>query len=454
MDPSEPRWRLNSSFSPPPSRRWDPERRYNLHQADGLPCRPNESMNEPILYGSSLGSRSGQFGSDRNHHHSVSDGALSYMGSPADSLPPPRWTPSVQRFDLGEFSTPAGGARPETSSCPRSTERHFTGSNSIGSASPFSESSQWVPSAPASASSSKHQPPIFFPQRSYLGRRSFMSKPVYPLVFRNPVSEAGSASSVIPEPSNAGRTTPSDDSHASPAWPDNLNSPDIKFHKALTELQKMEASPDPNSSFRRDGFRWSNASSYDFGYDGESIDIATDHAGLDSQRYSYPNGVNNSLRYQKCGLCERMLWQKSPWSSTRIVRNGDMPIAGVLPCRHVYHADCLEETTPKGQIHDPPCPLCTRPGNIDGSGSVSFSEPLQVALRSIRRSHSGTTGNAGVGMSGSLIPRERSFRSRLKKQLSLRGKIGKDFFGAGRVFRRVGSSSKNPRDDRGDQLKK
>jgi hypothetical protein len=217
----------------------------------------------------------------------------------------------------------------------------------------------------------------------------------------------------------------------------------------------METSPDPNSSFRRDGFRWSNASSYDFGYDGESVDIATDHAGLDSQRYFYPNGVSNSLRYQKCGLCDRMLWQKSPWSSTRIVRNGDMPIAGVLPCRHVYHADCLEETTPKGQSHDPPCPLCTHPVNPDGSGLVSFSEPLQVALRSIPRSHSGgTAGNAGVGTSSSLIPRERSFRSRLKKQLSLRGKIGKDFFGASRVFRRVGSSSKNPRDDRGDQLKK
>jgi hypothetical protein len=83
--------------------------RYNLHQADRLPRRPNESINEPVLYGSSLGSRSGQFGSDRNHHHSVSDGALSYMGSPAESLPPARWTPSVQRFDLGEFSTPAGG---------------------------------------------------------------------------------------------------------------------------------------------------------------------------------------------------------------------------------------------------------------------------------------------------------------------------------------------------------
>lgn len=47
--------------------------------------------------------------SDLNHHHSVSDGALSYSGSPSDFLQARRWTPCVHRYDLGEFSTPAGG---------------------------------------------------------------------------------------------------------------------------------------------------------------------------------------------------------------------------------------------------------------------------------------------------------------------------------------------------------
>jgi hypothetical protein len=110
MDPTEPRWRINSSFSPPTSRRWDCR-----YSSDGLPHRVHDAPHDHPPYVSSLSSHSkgsrSAFGSDQylNHHHSVSDGALSYFGSPADSLQAPRWTPSLQRFDLGEFSTPAGG---------------------------------------------------------------------------------------------------------------------------------------------------------------------------------------------------------------------------------------------------------------------------------------------------------------------------------------------------------
>ncbi|CAN6484532.1 unnamed protein product [Victoria cruziana] len=63
----------------------------------------------------------------------------------------------------------------------------------------------------------------------------------------------------------------------------------------------------------------------------------------------------------RCGICERLLSQRSPWSSVRIVRSGDMPVAGVLSCSHIYHAECLEHNTPKMQKHDPPCPLCGKP---------------------------------------------------------------------------------------------
>ncbi|GJN31348.1 hypothetical protein PR202_gb19737 [Eleusine coracana subsp. coracana] len=110
MDPTEPRWRINSSFSPPTSRRWDCR-----YSSDGLPHRVHDAPHDHPPYVSSLSSHSkgsrSAFGSDQylNHHHSVSDGALSYFGSPADSLQAPRWTPSLQRFDLGEFSTPTAG---------------------------------------------------------------------------------------------------------------------------------------------------------------------------------------------------------------------------------------------------------------------------------------------------------------------------------------------------------
>jgi len=442
MDPTEPRWRINSSFSPPTSRRWDCR-----YSSDGLPHRVHDAPHDHPPYVSSLSSHSkgsrSAFGSDQylNHHHSVSDGAFSYFGSPADSLQAPRWTPSLQRFDLGEFSTPAGGSRPETSDYPQSSERPLTATSSFSSASPFSESSQL-------ASSSSKQPAPYLP-RNHMGRRSFMSKPVYPLVFRNPVSESEACRML--EVTNAGRATPSDDSQASPLWRRSLASPELKFHNALNELGKMEASPEPNTSSRREGFRWSNASSYDFGYDGDAIDIS-DHISIESQR-----SPTSSVRFLKCGLCERFLRQKSPWTSNRIVRNADMPVAAVLPCRHAFHADCLEESTPKTEVHDPPCPLCTRA--TEDEGHVSFSEPLHVALRSARSRNLSLGSGAGGSSSSAnppcsdrglkrnhsaIVPRRGSgsslFRNRFKKQFPFKARIGKELFG-GRVFNRVGSSS-------------
>ncbi|XP_010236114.1 uncharacterized protein LOC100830430 isoform X2 [Brachypodium distachyon] len=444
MDPTEPRWRMNSSFSPPVSRGWD-----CMYSSDGLPQGTLDAPHDHPPYVSSISSHSkgsrSAFGSDQylNHHHSVSDGALSYFGSPVDSFQAPRWTPSLQRFDLGEFSTPAGGPEPESSDYPQSSE--LTAVSSFSSASPFSESSQL-------ASSSKRTGSHL--ARNHLGRRSFMSKPVYPLVFRNPVSEA--ETSGMPEASNAGRTTPSDDSRASPVWRRSLASPELKFHDTLSELRKMEASPEPNTSSRREGFRWSSASSYDFGYDGDAIDIS-DHISIDSQR-----SPTSSTSFLKCGLCERFLRQKSPWSSNRIVRNTNMPVAAVLPCRHVFHADCLEESTPKSEVHEPPCPLCVRA--TDNEGCVSFSEPLHLALRSARRNHGirfpsgGTGGSSSADPSRSdhvlkrnqsaLVPRRSGslFRNRFKKQFPFKGRIGKDLF-SGRVFRKVGSSSSSGQQD-------
>ena len=327
-------------------------------------------------------------------------------------------------------------------------QRQLTAVSSFSSASPFSESSQL-------ASSSK--PPYLHLPRNHLGRRSFMSKPVYPLVFRNPVSEA--EASGMPEASNIGRTTPSDDS---PVWRRSLASPELKFHNALSEFRKVEASPEPNTSSRREGFRWSNASSYDFGYDGDAIDIS-DHISAESQR-----SPTSSVRFLKCGLCERFLRQKSPWTSNRIVQNSDMPVAAVLPCRHVFHADCLEESTPKSQVHEPPCPLCTR--GTDDEGCVSFSEPLHVALRSARRNQGNSFSLGGSGGSTSANPsrsdhglkRNQSalvarrsgtmFRNRFKKQFSFKGRFGKDLFG-GRVFKKVGSSSSSGQQDDRQQPK-
>lgn len=431
MDPGEPRWRVNSSFSPPLSRRWDCRDR-----SDGL---SQETPAAP-LYGSSLSSHSkgsrSVMSSDQyaNHHHSVSDGALSYFESPSNNFQGSRWTPPVQRYDLGEFSTPAGGARIDSSASPQSSEQQFTArvsstTHSLFSPSPLAESSRW-------ASSSKQA--TFLPSRNFPGRRSFMSTPVYPLVFHNPVSDG--ESSGIAGTSSSHRMIPSDHSRNSPPWTESTFNPDLKFHKTLSDLQKVGVSPETDANSRRDGIRWSNGSSYDFGFDGDALDIA-EHINVEN-----PRSPNCSVRHQKCGLCYRLLWQKSPWSSHRIVRNSDLPITGVLPCGHVFHADCLEETTPKSLVQEPPCPLCLNLIRLEGP--TSLSEPLQVPLRTPRRIMrvSSTSNHAGSSSNRNDIDLRRnpsqplrgssSIRSRLRKRLSFKVKISRDLFGA-KIFRKI-----------------
>lgn len=438
MDHNEPQWRTNSSFSPPLPRRWD---------CRFQPDRTHHVTNEVPINGSSAsshsrGSRSGLSRQQYpNHHHSVSDGALSYFGSPSDNPQAPRWTPPIQRYDLGEFSTPSRGIGSESFVYRPCNEQQFragfpsVSSSSLGSPSPLSESGRW-------ASTSK-QPNLFPPPN----RRSFMSKPVYPLVFRNPVSDGEPFG--VPGPSTGSRM-----SHHRSTF-----SPDLKLRKSLTQLQKTEASPEADtSSSRREGFRWSNASSSDFWFDGDSIDIM-EHIGLETLRSPH----SKSASQHKCGLCQRPLWQKSPWCSHRMVRSADMPAVGVLPCCHIFHAECLEEITPKSQVHEPPCPVCQKAAGNEAA--ISFSEPLQVALRSARRLKGANTATDPYASSSSTNldcdegntrrnqsptatgSGSSSLKSHLKKRFSFKGKTGRDLFGAKLVGSGVSSSSSLLRDD-------
>ncbi|XWS58477.1 hypothetical protein CRYUN_Cryun08bG0037500 [Craigia yunnanensis] len=437
MDRDEPYWRTNSSFSPPPSRIWD----CRLH-SDDLP----HGSHGAGLHGSSISSNSrGSSQGHVNHHHSVSDVALSYSGRPPDSAQVARWTSLIQRFNPEELPAPnVGGAMPQKSWFPRSTERRYAAkataaSPSFGSPSSLSESSCWE-------STSKQ--PFSFPNRNFSDRRSYMTKAVYPLVFRNPVSDSeGFGDADI---NSISKLTPSDD-HFSPFhWHETSSSVEHKFHKTLSELQRSEASSDPSASSRREGFRWSSASSYGLGLDGEKFDMAE---RVDIESLRSPIGP---VVHHKCGVCGQLLWQKSPWSSHRIIRGGDMPTAGVLPCTHVFHAECLEQVTPKSQIHDPPCPLCLKMiGALEESASVS--EPLQVALRSLRRSRGAMISEDQEDDEVSNHIKEKlrrnwplpaprwndsgsSIKNHLKKHFTFKGKVSKDIFST-KVFQRTKSSS-------------
>lgn len=73
---------------------------------------------------------------------------------------------------------------------------------------------------------------------------------------------------------------------------------------------------------------------------------------------------------QTCGICSKLLKEKSPWSAQKILSTSDLPIAGVLFCGHAYHADCLESYTSEIDMYDPSCPVCTN------NGETSALKPL------------------------------------------------------------------------------
>ncbi|KAF8094597.1 hypothetical protein N665_0359s0038 [Sinapis alba] len=117
---------------------------------------------------------------------------------------------------------------------------------------------------------------------------------------------------------------------------------------------------------------------------------SNDEILLDVERSNETTQVENhqrgSMTKQRCGVCKKLLSQKSPWCSHKILRSRDMPAAGVFPCHHVYHVECLDKVTPTSQTRDPSCPACSNTiGAIEQP--LIVPETLQQALRSLRRSH-------------------------------------------------------------------
>lgn len=235
------------------------------------------------------------------------------------------------------------------------------------SPSSLSEFNQWE--------SASRQSYTALPNRTF-SRHSHTSKAVYPLVFHNPVSDCEALDNA--DVNSLGRMTPGE-GQVSPSYrPEGHPS---KLRRTLAELEKPEMGlPELSMSSRREeAFRGSSFSSYELGFDGE-ISHMVESLGNSMS----PNG--GSITDQKCGVCRKLMVQNSPWSSNRIVRGNDMPVAGILPCGHVFHADCLEHITPETHIHEPPCPLCLMAvGAAEESESASVSEPLHIALKSLRR---------------------------------------------------------------------
>ncbi|CAN8293606.1 unnamed protein product [Cochlearia groenlandica] len=133
----------------------------------------------------------------------------------------------------------------------------------------------------------------------------------------------------------------------------------------------------------------------------------------------------------KCGLCNRYLSQKSPWGSRSIVRNRDMPVTGVLPCQHVFHAECLDQSTPKAQRDDPPCPICTKHEAEDSKPHITVPrlKPLREDGPSTRPWGCAQAGDC-VESAVNVPPGNTVIminRNRIRKSLSLRGNSSNEY---------------------------
>ncbi|KAH7515969.1 hypothetical protein FEM48_Zijuj10G0084600 [Ziziphus jujuba var. spinosa] len=367
MGPHEPYWRTNTSFSPPPSR-WDFQ-----FQSDGLQYGSHDGIQ---LYGSSRSSNSKESRSWvrgnqlYNHHYSASDGAGMFLSSSSDLSQGPQWTPpAIQEISVEDFeSATRRGVAFGLASFRPTMEGTSEYLDSGGSTSSHSESSESEPTVKSCTSS----------HCTFSSRRSFMSKPIHPLSLPT-------------------QTPPREESDLTAA--------------GLAEF---------DAATQRDAHRWSSASS--------SIDFADVSESFESEICSRSCNPSDGFR---CGLCERFLSQRSPWSSRRIVRSGDMPVTGVLSCRHVFHAECLEQTTPKTRKSDPPCPVCVRLEEENFFDQRSFTR-MRNGLPKIRpfceEGPSRPWGCVQVGdcVEGALhVPPRNTMlllnRNRVKKNLSMKG---------------------------------
>ncbi|KAL4317873.1 hypothetical protein GQ457_18G017220 [Hibiscus cannabinus] len=76
-------------------------------------------------------------------------------------------------------------------------------------------------------------------------------------------------------------------------------------------------------------------------------------------KFSGRTSESRSVDLQTCGVCSKLLSEKSLWSTQKIIISNDLSVAAVLTCGHVYHAECLENMTPEIDKYDPACPICT-----------------------------------------------------------------------------------------------
>ncbi|XP_004510998.1 uncharacterized protein [Cicer arietinum] len=89
-------------------------------------------------------------------------------------------------------------------------------------------------------------------------------------------------------------------------------------------------------------------------FDSESFGFNCERSVRFSNRFS-----TSPVDLQTCGVCSKLLTEKSSWSTQKFIANNDLSVVSVLICGHAYHAECLESMTSEIDKYDPACPVCT-----------------------------------------------------------------------------------------------
>lgn len=132
---------------------------------------------------------------------------------------------------------------------------------------------------------------------------------------------------------------------------------------------------------------------------------------------------------QTCGVCSKLLTERSLWSSQKIIACNELSVVAVLICGHVYHAECLENITPEIDKYDPACPICTfgeKQTHKMSEKAIKYEIDLKARNRRLR--------NRVVDLDGDTVMFESSKGSgnqgsspRMASSSSMKSSLGKPF---------------------------
>lgn len=135
---------------------------------------------------------------------------------------------------------------------------------------------------------------------------------------------------------------------------------------------------------------------------------------MDCSREKIIRSKNNTLTtpsidLSTCGVCLKLLMERSPWVAQKFVFSNELSVAAVLICGHVYHAECLENTTSESSKFDPPCPICT-PGEKQAVKIPGRSVKFDTEYKAKHRKSRNRIKDGNFGSEPSVLDHQRSNR--------------------------------------------